>query len=359
MVAISFAGGQPEDVEYKDVDTSAPPGQKRPVAQAAAQATGTEKQGWTGGYSILDKSGSLVGQVVDWIKRFLKAVLAYIQRIFSGNAEGVGSGETVTGKAAGIADEASDHPGPAGTDPVAAKFVERGNPTPVYGEPTAAPGNSAGAQTVGVAAAQEYGFPADAVRQAAEEIAHRWPALGAEVLKDPEVLKEAQSMMGKDGGPDKVAELVMRLAMERDHEAQAQALISQLDQKLKEAGIADHNNGLGLNRRDLARMMIFGMEEPGTRQALMPEAKRIVEAFLKEPQLVQQLAANLAVRAAKMGIQQIAPNAEKPAGEAPAKPKGLSFGPPTQRPAGGQVMDPDDIQDPDDAYLAKRDRPAQ
>jgi len=188
----------------------------------------------------------------------------------------------------------------------------------------------------------------------------RWPALGAEVLKDPKVLKEAQSMMGKDGGPEKVAERLMRLAMERDHEAQAQALIDQLEQKLKEAGISDHNNGLGLNRRDLARMMIFGMEEPGTRQALMPQAKEIVESFLKEPQLIQQLAANIAVRAAKLGIQQIAPNAEKPAGEAPAKPKGgLTFGPPTQRPAGGQIADPDDFQDPDDAYLAKRNRPAQ
>ncbi|WP_342051313.1 MULTISPECIES: hypothetical protein [unclassified Cupriavidus] len=359
MVAISFAGGQPEDVEYKDLDTSTAPGQKRPVAQAAAQATGTEKQGWTGGYSILDKSGSFVGQVVDWIKRFMKAVLAYIQRLFSGSSEGVGSGEAATATVAGVAPESSDHQGAVGADPVTAKFMGRGNPTPVYAEATAASGSAAAAQAVGVGAAQQHGFPADALRRAAEEIAHRWPALGAEVLKDPEILKQAQAMMGKDGGPDKVAELVMRLAMERDHEAQAQALIGQLEQKLKEAGIADHNNGLGLNRRDLARMMIFGMEEPGTRQALMPEAKQIVEAFLKEPQLVQQLAANLAMRAAKMGIQEIAANAGKPAGEAPAKPKGLTFGPPTQRPAGGHAVDPDDIQDPDDAYLAKRDRPAQ
>ncbi|WP_432263438.1 hypothetical protein [Cupriavidus sp. TMH.W2] len=359
MVAITFAGGQPEDVQYKDIDTASPPGQKRPVAQAAAQVTGTEKQGWTAGYSVLDKSGSLVGQVVDWIKRFMKAVLAYIQRLFSGKGEGVGFSDTATAKATGPAEAAAEHQGPAADDPVAARFVERGRPTPVHGEASAAPASSAGLKSVGAAAAQEHGFSEDAVRQAAEELVNRWPALGAEVLKDPEVLKEAQSMMGKDSGPDKVAELVMRMAMERDHETQAQALIRQLEQKLKEAGITDHNNGLGLNRRDLARMMIFGMEEPGTRQALMPEAKRIVEAFLKEPQLVQQLAANLAVRAAKLGIQQIAPNAEKPAGEAPAKPKGLTFGPPTKRPAGGEVADPDDILDPDDLYLAKRNRPAQ
>lgn len=358
MVAITFAGGQPEDVQYKDIDAAGPPGQKRPVAQAAAQATGTEKEGWTAGYSILDKSGSLVAQVVDWIKRLLKAVLAYIQRLFSGNAEGVVSGDTVTAKVTGTAEPAG-HQGPAGDDPVAARFVERGSPTPVNGAAAAASATTAGVHAVGAAAAKEYGFPEDAVRQAAEEIVQRWPALGVEVLKDPEILKEAQSMMGKDGGPDRVAELIMRRAMEQDHETQAQALISQLEQKLKEAGITDHNNGLGLNRRDLARMMIFGMEEPGTRQALIPEAKRIVEAFLKEPQLIQQLAANLAVRAAKLGIQQIALNAEKPAGEAPAKPKGLTFGPPTQRPAGGKVVDPDDIQDPDDAYLAKRDRPGQ
>jgi hypothetical protein len=141
--------------------------------------------------------------------------------------------------------------------------------------------------------------------------------------------------------------------MEQDHEAQAEALINQLEQKLKDAGISDHNNGLGLNRRDLARMVIFGMEQPGTRQALLPEAKKIVEAFLREPQLVQQLAANLAIRAGKLGVKQISPDAPKPAGDAPSNPKkGMTFGPPTKRPAGGA------IEDPDDFYLANRDRQA-
>lgn len=352
MAGISFAGGQPEDVQYKEIEGATPPGQMRPVAQAAAQATGTDKRGWSAGYSMLDKDKSLIGQVIGWITRFLQAVLAYIERLFGQKPAAANPSDAATAVASAPAGTAIEPQGVPGQGPVAAKFVERGDPTPVHGQAGAGSASAAELDAVGEAAAQAHGFPTDAVWRAAEEAAQRWPALGAEMLKKPEVLKEAQAMMGKNGGPDVVGEYLMRLAMEYDHEAQAEAMISQLEQKLKEAGISDHNNGLGLNRRDLARMMIFGMEQPGTRQALMPEAKRIVEAFLKEPQLIQQLAANLAVRAGKLGIQEIAPNSEKPAGEAPAKPKGLKFGPPTPRQPGGP------IEDPDDAYLANRDRPA-
>ncbi|QYY33545.1 hypothetical protein K2O51_31430 (plasmid) [Cupriavidus pinatubonensis] len=350
MVGITFAGGQPEDVQFKEVDASAPPGQRRPVAQAASEATGNDKKGWAAGYSMLDKDKSMIGQVVDWIVRFLKAVKDFIWRLFGRKP---GEGEAPVAAAPSDGGTTAEHTDRQEAGPAVAKFVERGDRTPIHGSPSTDAEAPAEAQAIGVAASQASGFPADAVRRAAEEVVQRWPALGAELLKDPEILREAQGMMAKDGGPDKVGEYLMRLAMEHDHEAQAQALISQLEQKLKEAGISDHNNGLGLNRRDLARMMIFGMEEPGTRQALMPQAKRIVEAFLKEPQLIQQLAANLAVRAGKLGIQEIAPNSEKPSGDAPAKPKGLTFGPPTKRAAGGE------IEDPDDAYLANRDRPVQ
>ncbi|WP_042882908.1 hypothetical protein [Cupriavidus necator] len=348
MVAITFAGAQPEDVQYKEVDASTPSGPRRPVAQAAAQATGTDKPGWSAGYSMLDKDRSMIAQVVDSITRFLKAVIAFIKRLF-GDKSALGSPAEGAGTEKAGLPSATTPAEQQGTASV--RFMERGNPTPIHGDP----GNAAftEVQPLGVAAAQANGFPSDAVRRAAEEFAERWPAIGADMLKDPAVLQKAQSKLREGGGADRVGEYLMRLAMEHDHEAQAQALISQLEQKLKEAGISDRNNGLGLNRRDLATMMIFGMEEPGTRQALMPEAKRIVETFLREPQLIQQLAANLAVRAGKLGIQQIAFDAEKPAADAPAKPtKGLTFGPPTNRPASGP------IEDPDDAYLANRDRAA-
>jgi hypothetical protein len=350
MVAITFAGGQPEDVQFKESDSSTPPGQKRPVAQAASETTGTDKQGWAAGYSLLDKDKSMIGQVVDWIVRFLKAVKDFIWRLF-GHKPGVGEGPMTTAPAI-------EETAPAGQlegGPAVATFVERGERTPIHGD--AGPGAGADASVawspLGETAARESGAPPDVVRRAAEEVAQRWPALGAEMLKNPEILSKAKALMAKDGGPDRAGEYLMRLAMEHDQEAQAQALISQLEQKLKEAGISDHNNGLGLSRRDLARMMIFGMEEPGTRQALMPQAKQIVEAFLKEPQAIQQLAANLAVRAGKLGIQDVAPSLERPPEDAPAKPKGLKFGPPTARPAGGAIEDPDDV------YLANRDRPAQ